>query len=108
MGRNGASTYPSQLHNLKIPHVAGWSWSFITSQVVKLALMSPLFDQGLSYSYSYVPRLEGVPTEFQALVSAFRPWESSEPACELFLLATQMYFFYLVVNRVDVCTLNSS
>lgn len=39
---------------------------------------------------------------------AFRPWESSGPACELFLLATQMYFFYLIVNRVDVCTSNSS
>lgn len=42
------------------------------------------------------------------LLRAFRPWESAEPVCQLFLLATQMYFFYLVVNRVDVCISNSS
>lgn len=34
--------------------------------------------------------------------------EAAESARELFLLATQMYFFYLVVNRAVVCTSNNS
>lgn len=44
----------------------------------------------------------------RALVRATEPWETVEPARELFLLATQMYFFYLVVNRASVCTSNNS
>lgn len=43
-----------------------------------------------------------------APASTSGPWETVEPACELFLLATQMYFFYLVVNRTSVCTSNNS
>lgn len=35
------------------------------------------------------------------------PWEMVESARELFLLATQMYFFYLIVNRAGVCTSNN-
>lgn len=43
-----------------------------------------------------------------APASTSGPWETAEPALGLFLLATQMYFFYLVVNRASVCTSNNS
>lgn len=62
------------------------------------------------YAYSPGPHSEpGVPLRRALRTSEhLRAWESSEQALELFLLATQMYFFYLVVNRAGVCTSNKS
>lgn len=68
------------------------------------SLLPPMTVDPHTAMYQYHKSLHSVPYPLRA----FRPWESAEPVCQLFLLATQMYFFYLVVNRVDVCTSNSS